>query len=228
MRIKRCKKIKLDYSTKQTCNDNNQKFTAASLINDNKCEDCSSRYYLNGNKCTICPAGSFCPGGEGGVQTACDSGMWSNAGALKCQSCGTGVAECNASTGDITSCQSDYVFSSYTVSTIAGQKGVSGLVDGPGATAKFERPTGITIDPAGNLYVADKEIEKILGQIKDGVSQTQTSIEYSVGEKVQVIDGPFASFNGLVEDIDEDKSKLKVSVLISTALFVSFSKPSKP
>ena len=53
-----------------------------------------------------------------------------------------------------------------------------------------------------------------MGQIKDGVSQAQTSIEYSIGEKVQVIDGPFASFNGLVEDIDEDKSKLKVSVLI--------------
>ena len=64
------------------------------------------------------------------------------------------------------------------------------------------------------IPVSEKEIEKILGQIKDGVSQTQTSIEYSVGEKVQVIDGPFASFNGLVEDIDEDKSKLKVSVLI--------------
>ena len=62
--------------------------------------------------------------------------------------------------------------------------------------------------------VSDMEIEKILGQIKDGVSQTQATIEYSVGEKVQVIDGPFASFNGLVEDIDEDKSKLKVSVLI--------------
>ena len=58
------------------------------------------------------------------------------------------------------------------------------------------------------------EIEKILGQIKDGVTQAQTGIEYSVGEKVQVIDGPFASFNGLVEDVDEDKSKLKVSVLI--------------
>ncbi len=64
------------------------------------------------------------------------------------------------------------------------------------------------------IPVSDKEIEKILGQIKDGVSQAQTSIEYSIGEKVQVIDGPFASFNGLVEDIDEDKSKLKVSVLI--------------
>ena len=62
--------------------------------------------------------------------------------------------------------------------------------------------------------VSDKEIEKILGQIKDGVTKAQTGIEYSVGEKVQVIDGPFASFNGLVEDVDEDKSKLKVSVLI--------------
>ena len=62
--------------------------------------------------------------------------------------------------------------------------------------------------------VSDKEIEKILGQIKDGVTQAQTGIEYSVGEKVQVIDGPFASFNGMVEDVDEDKSKLKVSVLI--------------
>ena len=62
--------------------------------------------------------------------------------------------------------------------------------------------------------VSEKEIEKILGQIKDGVAQGQTGIEYSVGEKVQVIDGPFASFSGMVEEIDEDKSRLKVSVLI--------------
>ena len=62
--------------------------------------------------------------------------------------------------------------------------------------------------------VSDKEIEKILGQIKDGVTQQQNAIEYSVGEKVQVIDGPFASFNGMVEDLDEEKLRLKVSVLI--------------
>ena len=62
--------------------------------------------------------------------------------------------------------------------------------------------------------VSDKEIEKILGQIKDGVAQPKSSIEYVVGEKVQVIDGPFASFSGLVEDIDEEKSRLKVSVSI--------------
>ena len=62
--------------------------------------------------------------------------------------------------------------------------------------------------------VSDKEIEKILGQIKDGVSQPKSSIEYNIGEKVQVIDGPFASFSGMVEDIDEEKLRLKVSVSI--------------
>ena len=62
--------------------------------------------------------------------------------------------------------------------------------------------------------VSDQEIEKILGQIKDGVAQPKSTIEYTVGEKVQVIDGPFASFNGLVEDVDEEKSRLKVSVSI--------------
>jgi transcriptional antiterminator NusG len=62
--------------------------------------------------------------------------------------------------------------------------------------------------------VSDKEIEKILGQIKDGVAQPKSGIEYAIGEKVQVVDGPFASFSGMVEDIDEEKSRLKVSVSI--------------
>ena len=64
------------------------------------------------------------------------------------------------------------------------------------------------------MPVSEKEIEKILGQIKDGVVQPKSGVEYNVGERVQVIDGPFASFSGLVEDIDEDKLRLKVSVSI--------------
>ena len=64
------------------------------------------------------------------------------------------------------------------------------------------------------IPVSEKEIEKILGQIKDGVVQPKSGVEYNVGEKVQVIDGPFASFSGIVEDIDEEKLRLKVSVSI--------------
>ena len=64
------------------------------------------------------------------------------------------------------------------------------------------------------LGETDKEIEKILGQMKDGTAQPKSTIDYSVGEKVQVVDGPFASFSGLIEDIDEDKLRVKVSVSI--------------
>ena len=62
--------------------------------------------------------------------------------------------------------------------------------------------------------VSNQEIEKILGQMKDGVAQPKSTIDYSIGEKVQVVDGPFASFSGLIEDIDEEKLRVKVSVSI--------------
>ena len=62
--------------------------------------------------------------------------------------------------------------------------------------------------------VSDKEVEKILGQIKDGVAQPKSGVDYSVGEKVQVVDGPFASFTGMIEEIDEEKARLNVSVSI--------------
>ena len=64
------------------------------------------------------------------------------------------------------------------------------------------------------IPVSEEEIQKIMGQIKDGVVQSKSVISYSIGEKVQVIDGPFASFTGLVEDVEEEKLKLKVAVSI--------------
>ena len=78
----------------------------------------------------------------------------------------------------------------------------------------LKKVSGFLGSKGSPVPVSDKEIEKILGEIKDGVVQPKSAIEYAIGEKVQVIDGPFASFSGLVEDIDEDKSKLKVSVSI--------------
>jgi len=78
----------------------------------------------------------------------------------------------------------------------------------------IKKVTGFLGSKGIPVPVSDKEIEKILGQIKDGVAQPKSAIDYSVGEKVLVIDGPFASFNGLIEDVDEEKLRLKVSVLI--------------
>ena len=78
----------------------------------------------------------------------------------------------------------------------------------------IKKVSGFLGSKGSPVPVSDKEIEKILGQIKDGIAQPKSGIEYSIGEKVQVVDGPFASFTGLNEDIDEDKSRLKVSVSI--------------
>ncbi len=78
----------------------------------------------------------------------------------------------------------------------------------------IKKVSGFLGSKGSPVPVSDNEIERILGQIKDGVVQPKSGIEYNIGEKVQVIDGPFASFSGLVEDIDEEKSRLKVSVSI--------------
>jgi len=78
----------------------------------------------------------------------------------------------------------------------------------------IKKVTGFLGQKGNPLPVSEKEIEKIKGQIKDGVVQTKSLITYNIGEKVQVIDGPFASFNGLIEETDEEKSRLKVSVMI--------------
>jgi len=58
------------------------------------------------------------------------------------------------------------------------------------------------------------EVDRLIHQIEEGVERPKPKVLFDVGEAVRVIDGPFASFNGLVEEVDEDAAKLKVSVSI--------------
>ena len=69
---------------------------------------------------------------------------------------------------------------------------------------------------AGNRPVALRkdEAERILNQIQEGMESAVSTVSYEVGETVKVADGPFASFNGVVEEVDEEKSRLKVAVSI--------------
>ena len=76
---------------------------------------------------------------------------------------------------------------------------VTGFVGG-----KAARPTPIT----------EAEADRIIKQVQEGIERPKPSITFEVGEQVRVADGPFTSFNGMVEEVDEERARLKVAVSI--------------
>ena len=78
--------------------------------------------------------------------------------------------------------------------------------------------------------ISEKEVEKILSQIEEGVEKPRPKVLFEVGEMVRVKEGPFADFNGNVEDVNYEKSKVRVSVAIfgrATPVELDFSQVEK-
>jgi len=64
------------------------------------------------------------------------------------------------------------------------------------------------------IPITDEEAGRILQQVQEGVERPKPSVTFEIGEQVRVADGPFASFSGLVEEVDEERARLKVAVSI--------------
>ena len=78
----------------------------------------------------------------------------------------------------------------------------------------IQKVTGFLGTTGNPTPVSEKEIDKIMGRIKEGTLAPKNEVSFDIGEQVKVCEGPFASFSGLVEEVDEEKSRLKVSVSI--------------
>ena len=78
----------------------------------------------------------------------------------------------------------------------------------------INRVTGF-LGPQGRpMPMRDAEVQAILGRVAEGEDAPRTLIHFEIGEKVKVNDGPFEDFDGMIEEVDEDNQRLKVSVVI--------------
>ncbi len=78
--------------------------------------------------------------------------------------------------------------------------------------------------------ISEKEAMSILNRVEDGVNKPRPKILFEVGEVIRVTDGPFKDFNGVVEEVNYEKNKLKISVLIfgrSTSVELAFGQVEK-
>lgn len=74
--------------------------------------------------------------------------------------------------------------------------------------------TGFLGTESKPVPITDDEANRILHQVQEGIERPRSTITFEIGEQVRVADGPFASFNGSVEEVDEEKERLKVAVSI--------------
>jgi transcriptional antiterminator NusG len=64
------------------------------------------------------------------------------------------------------------------------------------------------------MPISEAEANRILHQVQEGIDRPKSTVSFEIGEQVRVSDGPFASFNGVVEEVDEARSRVKVAVSI--------------